>query len=55
MSRVWPPAALLAAAIGVWELVVRAAQVPDYLLPAPSAVASVARRRRRAARAGRRS
>jgi len=31
---------LLAAAVGVWELVVRAARVPDYLFPAPSAVAS---------------
>jgi len=36
----WPPLALLAAAVGVWELVVRAAHVPDYLFPAPSAVAS---------------
>lgn len=34
------PLALLAASVGVWELVVRAAQVPDYLLPAPSAIAS---------------
>lgn len=40
MSRWWPPLALLAAGIGVWELVVRAAHVPDYLFPAPSAVAS---------------
>jgi putative hydroxymethylpyrimidine transport system permease protein len=40
MKRVWPPLALLAAAVGVWELVVRAADVPDYLFPAPSAVAS---------------
>jgi putative hydroxymethylpyrimidine transport system permease protein len=39
MSRVWPPLALLAAAVAVWELVVRAADVPDYLFPAPSAVA----------------
>jgi putative hydroxymethylpyrimidine transport system permease protein len=31
---------LLAAAVGVWELVVRAAHVPDYLFPAPSAVAA---------------
>ncbi len=36
----WPPLALLAAAVGTWELVVRAARVPDYLFPAPSAVAS---------------
>jgi putative hydroxymethylpyrimidine transport system permease protein len=40
MSRVWPPLALLAAAVGVWELVVRAAHVPDYLFPAPTAVAT---------------
>jgi putative hydroxymethylpyrimidine transport system permease protein len=40
MSRVWPPLTLLAAAVGIWELVVRAAHVPDYLFPAPTAVAS---------------
>jgi putative hydroxymethylpyrimidine transport system permease protein len=40
VTRLWPPLALLAAAVGVWELVVRAAGVPDYLFPAPSAVAS---------------
>jgi putative hydroxymethylpyrimidine transport system permease protein len=40
MSRWWPPLALLAATVGVWELVVRAAHVPDYLFPAPSAVAA---------------
>ncbi len=40
MRHWWPPLALLAAAVGVWELVVRAAHVPDYLFPAPSAVAS---------------
>jgi putative hydroxymethylpyrimidine transport system permease protein len=40
MRRVWPPLVLLAAAVGVWELVVRAAAVPDYLFPAPTAVAS---------------
>jgi putative hydroxymethylpyrimidine transport system permease protein len=39
MRRLWP-LALLAAAVGVWELVVRAARVPDYLLPAPSAIAA---------------
>jgi putative hydroxymethylpyrimidine transport system permease protein len=39
MSRLWP-LALLAGGVGVWELVVRAAHVPDYLLPAPSAIAS---------------
>jgi putative hydroxymethylpyrimidine transport system permease protein len=31
---------MLAAAVAVWELVVRAAHVPDYLFPAPSAVGS---------------
>lgn len=40
MRRFWPPLALLAAAVGLWELVVRVAHVPDYLFPAPSAVAS---------------
>lgn len=40
MRRVMPPLVLLAAATGVWELVVRAAHVPDYLFPAPSAVAA---------------
>jgi putative hydroxymethylpyrimidine transport system permease protein len=40
MSRWWPPLALVAAAVGVWEIVVRAANVPDYLFPAPSAVAA---------------
>jgi putative hydroxymethylpyrimidine transport system permease protein len=40
MSRMWPPLALLAAAVALWELVVRAASVPDYLFPAPTAVAS---------------
>ena len=39
MRRLWP-LTLLAAAVGVWELVVRAAHVPDYLVPAPSAIAS---------------
>jgi putative hydroxymethylpyrimidine transport system permease protein len=40
MRRAWPPLALLAAAVGAWELVVRAAGVPDYLFPGPSAVAT---------------
>jgi putative hydroxymethylpyrimidine transport system permease protein len=40
MRRLWPPLALLAAAVGLWELAVRAAGTPDYLFPAPSAVAS---------------
>lgn len=40
MSRAWPPVAIVLAAIAGWELVVRARHVPDYLVPAPSAVAS---------------
>jgi putative hydroxymethylpyrimidine transport system permease protein len=40
MRRAWPPLALLAALIGLWELIVRAAHVPDYLFPTPSAVTS---------------
>jgi putative hydroxymethylpyrimidine transport system permease protein len=40
MRRLGPPLVLLAAAVGVWELVVRASGTPDYLFPAPSAVAS---------------
>jgi putative hydroxymethylpyrimidine transport system permease protein len=40
MRRVLPPLLLLAAAVGVWQLVVRAAAVPDYLFPAPTAVAA---------------
>jgi putative hydroxymethylpyrimidine transport system permease protein len=40
MNRVWPPLLLLTAAVGAWELVVRAEDVPGYLFPAPSAVAS---------------
>lgn len=39
MRSWWPPLLLLAGAVGLWELVVRAADVPDYLFPAPSAVA----------------
>jgi putative hydroxymethylpyrimidine transport system permease protein len=39
MRRLWP-LALLTAMVGVWELVVRAAHVPDYLFPAPSAIAA---------------
>ena len=34
-----PPAALLAALVGLWELGVRVFDVPDYLLPAPHQVA----------------
>ncbi len=38
-SAWWPPLLLLAAAVGAWELIVRAAHVADYLFPAPSSVA----------------
>jgi putative hydroxymethylpyrimidine transport system permease protein len=40
VRRIWPPLALLAAAVGLWELVVRAAHVPEYLFPSPTDVAS---------------
>jgi ABC-type nitrate/sulfonate/bicarbonate transport system permease component len=39
VRRVLPPLLLLAAGVALWELVVRAAHVPDYEFPAPSAVA----------------
>ena len=35
-----PPLALLAAAIGLWQLLVWALDVPDWLFPAPSAIAA---------------
>ncbi len=35
-----PPVALLGITVGLWELIVRTANVPDYLFPAPTAVAS---------------
>jgi putative hydroxymethylpyrimidine transport system permease protein len=40
MRRTWPPLALLAAMVGMWELIVRAAHVPDYVFPTPASVAS---------------
>jgi len=40
LARWWPPLALLGGALGLWELVVRIAHVPDYLFPAPTAVAA---------------
>lgn len=43
MRRAWPSLALLAAATGIWELVVRAAHVPDYLFPSPTAIAGAFR------------
>jgi putative hydroxymethylpyrimidine transport system permease protein len=38
-----PPLALLVGLIALWELIVRVADVPDYLFPAPSAVAAALR------------
>lgn len=43
MRRAWPPLLLLAAAVGLWQLVVRADDVPDYLFPAPTSVARALR------------
>jgi putative hydroxymethylpyrimidine transport system permease protein len=40
VRRAWPPLLVLAAAVGIWQVVVEAEGVPDYLFPAPSAVAS---------------
>jgi ABC-type nitrate/sulfonate/bicarbonate transport system permease component len=37
--RYGPAVALVAAGIAVWEAAIRALRVPDYLLPAPSAIA----------------
>jgi ABC-type nitrate/sulfonate/bicarbonate transport system permease component len=41
LSRVWPPAVLLAAFIAAWELGVRAFGVPFYILPSPSRIAGL--------------
>jgi NitT/TauT family transport system permease protein len=38
VARLWPPIALGVAALVLWEVVVRAAGVPAFLLPAPSAI-----------------
>jgi putative hydroxymethylpyrimidine transport system permease protein len=35
-----PPSLIMLAVIGVWELVVRLAHIPGYLLPAPSQIAA---------------
>src|SRR3954471_9087505 len=43
-ARLWrwlPPALLLVAAAGVWELWVRLADTPAWLLPSPSAIARI--------------
>jgi putative hydroxymethylpyrimidine transport system permease protein len=39
MRRAWPPVALLVLVAAVWETVIRAAHVPDYLFASPSAIA----------------
>jgi NitT/TauT family transport system permease protein len=36
----WPPFLMLLAIFGVWELGVRFTEFPEYILPAPSAIAS---------------
>jgi putative hydroxymethylpyrimidine transport system permease protein len=38
VRRLWPPLLLLVAAVGLWQLVVRVANVPDYLFPPPTSV-----------------
>src|SRR5215469_6252817 len=35
-----PPTLIMVAALGLWELVVRLAHIPGYLLPAPSQIAA---------------
>jgi NitT/TauT family transport system permease protein len=39
-AQVWPPVAFGLGALVLWELVVRATGVPEFLLPAPSAIAA---------------
>jgi putative hydroxymethylpyrimidine transport system permease protein len=38
--RYGPPIVIVLAALGLWELVVRIAHIPEYLLPAPSQIAA---------------
>ena len=40
LRRCWPPALIILAGLGLWELIVALAHVPAYLLPAPSAIAA---------------
>jgi putative hydroxymethylpyrimidine transport system permease protein len=40
LRRSGPPALIILAGLGLWELIVRLAHVPGYLLPAPSAIAA---------------
>jgi ABC-type nitrate/sulfonate/bicarbonate transport system permease component len=39
VQRLAPPLLILTAVLGIWELLVRAFDVPPWLLPAPSAIA----------------
>jgi len=40
LRRCWPPALIILAGLGLWELIVQLARVPGYLLPAPSSIAA---------------
>lgn len=42
VARTWPPASLAVVLVVTWEVVVRTASVPAFVLPAPSAVISAA-------------
>ena len=46
LARWLPPLAIIVALLAVWEVAVRAAKVPDWLLPPPSAVAATLVRER---------
>jgi putative hydroxymethylpyrimidine transport system permease protein len=40
LRRCWPPALIILAGLGLWQLIIQLAHVPGYLLPAPSAIAA---------------
>lgn len=40
IERFWPPVVILAVILGVWEALVRALDVPPWLLPAPTDIAA---------------
>lgn len=42
VARTWPPVSLAVVLVAAWEVVVRAASVPAFVLPAPSTVVSAA-------------
>ncbi len=42
-GRYGPPALLILGGVGLWELIVRLARVPEYLLPTPSEIAATGR------------